>query len=358
MNTTGAVQPVADGVTISIDAMGGDHAPAMVIEGINLALERVTNVRFLLFGRETELAPLLAKWPRVRLVSQIRDTHDVVSSSERPSTALRVAQNSSMRRAIDAVAAGEADGIVSAGNTGALMAMAKFVLKTLPGVDRPAIASAFPTIRGRSVMLDLGANVECSAENLIQFAVMGEVFARKVLGLEQPSVAILNVGEEQLKGNQAVKKAAEVLQHSDLAMRFHGFVEGTDIGAGTVDVIVTDGFTGNVALKTVEGTSRLYSHFLREAFASGWRTRLGALLARPALGQMRRRMDPRNYDGAMFLGLNGVCVKSHGGTDALGFSNAIKVAVRLITDRVNQGIRDDFLYLAGNSPKDPRIATG
>lgn len=358
MNTTGNVQPLSDGVTISIDAMGGDHAPGMVIEGINLALGRLTNVRFLLFGRESELAPLVAKWPRLGPVSEIRDTSDVVSNSERPSTALRAAHNSSMRRAIDAVAAGEADGVVSAGNTGALMAMAKFVLKTLPGVDRPAIASAYPTVRGRSIMLDLGANVDCSAENLVQFAVMGEVFARRVLGLEQPSVAILNIGEEQLKGNQAVKKAAEVLQRSDLAIRFHGFVEGTDIGAGTVDVIVTDGFTGNVALKTAEGTSRLYTHFLREALESGWRTRLGALLARPALRQMRRRMDPRNYDGAMFLGLNGVCVKSHGGTDAHGFCNAIKVAVRLITDRVNQGIKDDFLHLAGDHPKDPRIATG
>lgn len=358
MSTTGNVRPLTNPVTVSIDAMGGDHAPGMVVEGLLLALEQTCDVRYLLFGREKELTPLLAKWPRLRDLAEIRDTTDVVSNNERPSTALRAAQNSSMRRAIDAVAAGDADGVVSAGNTGALMAMAKFVLKTLPGVDRPAIASAYPTIRGRSVMLDLGANAECSAENLVQFAVMGEVFARRVLGLERPSVAILNIGEEQLKGNQAVKKAAEILQHSDLDIRFRGFVEGTDIGAGTVDVIVTDGFTGNVALKTAEGTSRLCTHFLREALASGWRTRLGAFLARPALLQMKRRMDPRNYDGAMFLGLNGVCVKSHGGTDAHGFANAVKVAVRLIADRVNQEIRDDFLYLAGSAPKDPRIATG
>lgn len=359
MKPTGNVRPLAKPVTLSIDAMGGDHAPVMVVEGLDLALDRVRNVQFLLHGREEELRPLLAKWPRLQNAAEIRNATGVVSSSERPSTALRGAADSSMRRAIDAVAAGEADGVVSAGNTGALMAMAKFVLKTLPGVDRPAIATVFPTIRGCSVMLDLGANVECTAENLVQFAVMGEVFARKVLGLEQPSVAILNVGEEHLKGNQAVKKAAEVLQQSDLAIRFHGFVEGTDIGAGTVDVIVTDGFTGNIALKTAEGTSRLYSHFLRQALVSGGlRTKLGALLARPALREMRRRVDPRNYDGAMFLGLNGICVKSHGGTDALGFSNAIRVAARLIADRVNQGIKDDFLYLAGQSPKDPRIATG
>lgn len=359
MKPTGNVRALTKPVTLSIDAMGGDHAPAMVVEGLGLALGRVKNVQFLLHGREGDLEPLVAGVPRLQAAAEIRNASGVVSSSERPSTALRGAADSSMRRAIDAVAAGEADGVVSAGNTGALMAMAKFVLKTLPGVDRPAIATVFPTIRGRSVMLDLGANVECTAENLVQFAVMGEVFARRVLGLEQPSVAILNVGEEHLKGNQAVKKAAEVLQQSDLAIRFHGFVEGTDIGAGTVDVIVTDGFTGNIALKTAEGTSRLYSHFLREALVSGGlRTKLGAFLARPALREMRRRVDPRNYDGAMFLGLNGVCVKSHGGTDALGFSNAVRVAVRLIADRVNQGIRDDFLHLAGQSPKDPRIATG
>jgi glycerol-3-phosphate acyltransferase PlsX len=263
-----------------------------------------------------------------------------------------------MRRAIDAVAAGDADSIVSAGNTGALMAMAKFVFKTLPGVDRPAIASVFPSLRGRTVLLDLGANVNCGADNLVQFAVMGEVFARNVLGLETPSVGLLNVGEEDLKGNDAVKKAATILQQSKLGFRFHGFVEGDDIAMGTVDVIVTDGFTGNIALKTAEGTARLYTHFLKRAFSDSALARLGALLAAPALRKMRARVDPRVHDGAMFLGLNFICVKSHGGTDALGFSNAIGVAARLVADRVNEGIKHDFTCFYADSAIDSKFATG
>jgi Fatty acid/phospholipid biosynthesis enzyme len=225
------------------------------------------------------------------------------------------------------------------------MAMAKFVLKTLPGVDRPAIASVFPTMRGKTILLDLGANIECDAENLVQFAIMGEVFARKVLGLTRPTVGILNVGEEQLKGNDAVRKAAATLQSSALSLHFHGFVEGDDIAAGTVDVVVTDGFTGNIALKTAEGTAKLYAHLLRTALTGSFLGRIGGIFARPALRVMRQRVDPRLHNGAMFLGLNGVCVKSHGGTDGLGFSNAVRVAVQLIADRVNEGIKQDFLCL-------------
>lgn len=349
---------MSDPLIISIDAMGGDNAPDVVVEGINLALDQVSGVRFLLFGREQQLAPLLDRYRKVSAVTEIRDTLEVVSSAAKPSAALRTGRNSSMRRSIDAVAAGEASGVVSAGNTGALMAMAKFVLKTLPGVDRPAIATVFPTLRGRLVMLDLGANIECDANNLVQFAVMGEVFARKVLGLEKPSVGILNVGAEDLKGNDAVKKAAAILQDSSLSISFHGFVEGDDIAAGTVDVIVTDGFTGNIALKTIEGTSRLLREYLKKALTSSPMARMGALLASPALRAMQARVDPRHYDGAMFLGLNGVCVKSHGGTDALGFSNAVRVAVKLIADGVNEGIKQDFVCLGSGSPNDPKMATG
>jgi glycerol-3-phosphate acyltransferase PlsX len=225
-------------------------------------------------------------------------------------------------------------------------------------VDRPAIASVFPSIRGRTVLLDLGANVSCNADNLVQFAVMGEVFARNVLRLENPSVGILNVGEEDLKGNEAVKKAAAILQQSKLAISFRGFVEGDDIAAGTVDVIVTDGFTGNIALKTAEGTARLYTHLLKSALTSSPLARLGAIFAGPALRAMRARVDPRVHDGAMFLGLNGVCVKSHGGTDALGFANAIRVAVKLIADGVNEGIKQDFAYLSSGSGPDPKLAAG
>jgi glycerol-3-phosphate acyltransferase PlsX len=345
-------------LVISVDAMGGDRAPEMVVQGIDLAIRRHSAVRFLLYGRARELEPYLRQYPEVRDAIDIHDTWGVVGSGERPSVALRAGRNSSMRRAIDAVVAGDAHGIVSAGNTGALMAMAKFVMRTLPGVDRPAIATMFPTLRGSSVMLDLGANVECDANNLVQFAVMGEVFARKVLGLDKPSVGILNVGEEDLKGHDSVKKAAAVLQASSLAIRFEGFVEGNDIAAGTVDVFVTDGFSGNIALKSAEGTARLFSHFLKQALRSTWRSRLGAWLAQPALRAMRGLVDPRSYDGAMFLGLNGVCVKSHGGTDAVGFANAIKVAVELIADGVNEGIKQDFACLYGGTAASSQCATG
>lgn len=345
-------------MTISVDAMGGDNAPRMVVEGVNLNLTRHPGVRFLLFGRERQLRPLFDEYPDVRSVAEIRDTIEVVGSGEKPSVALRTGRNSSMRKAIDAVGSGEAAAIVSAGNTGALMAMAKFVMKTLPGVDRPAIATVFPTLRGRTVVLDLGANVECDENNLVQFAVMGEVFSRKVLGLERPTVAILNIGEEDLKGNLAVKKAATILQESNLSFHFYGFVEGNDIGAGTVDVVVTDGFTGNVALKTIEGTSKLFSHYLKTALTSSALARLGAILAGPALRNMKTNMDPRRHDGAMFLGLNGVCVKSHGGTDALGFSNAIHVAVELVRDRVNEGIKEDFASLKAGFSVNSKVATG
>lgn len=336
---------MSTGFTLSIDAMGGDAAPKMVVAGLNRLRNVFPDVRFLLFGRAKEIEPLLKRYKRLREHVEIRDTWEVIGSGDKPSQALRTGQNTSMRRAIDAVASGEAAGIVSAGNTGALMVLAKFVLKTLPGVDRPAIATLIPTRVGQSVILDLGANVECSCDNLVQFAVMGEVFARKVLKLEKPSVGLLNIGEEDLKGKESIKKAAAILQDSRLAIRFHGFVEGNDIAEGTVDVFVTDGFSGNIALKTAEGTARLYSHFLREAFRKSLMARLGALLAARALKRMREKVDPRRYDGAMFLGLNGICVKSHGGTDSVGFANAVRTAVGLISDQVNEEIKNDFVCL-------------
>ncbi|MEQ8664359.1 MAG: phosphate acyltransferase PlsX [Rhodospirillales bacterium] len=333
-------------ITLSVDAMGGDSAPAMTVAGVDLALEMLPGIRVILFGDEAQIEPLVAGGSsRLRERVEVRHTSHAVASDEKPSVALRNGRESSMRLAINAVKNEEAAGIISAGNTGALMAMAKFVLKTLPGIDRPAIATFFPTQRSESVMLDLGANVECDADNLVQFAVMGEVFARKVLGLKQPTIGILNVGAEDLKGNQAVKGAAQVLQQTHLPIHFHGFVEGDDIGAGTVDVIVTDGFTGNVALKTAEGTVKMFGHFLKEALNSTLGSKLGAILARPALNTFKQKVDPRRYNGAMFLGLNGICVKSHGGTDAFGFANAIKVAADLVNNQVNDDIRRDFVNL-------------
>src|SRR5436305_10767189 len=296
--------------------MGGDRAPAMVVKGADIALERHPNTRFLIFGAEAQIAPLVTKLPRLAEAAELLHTDEVVLDDAKPSLALRTARRSSMRLAIDAVADGRADGVVSAGNTGALMAIAKFALKTLPGIDRPAIATFFPTRRGESVMLDLGANIECDADNLVQFALMGDAFARSVLGLTQPTIGLLNVGSEDLKGHDAVRAAAMQLRAENSPVKFHGFIEGNDIAAGTVDAIVTDGFTGNVALKTAEGTARLFSEFLRAAFKHSLLARIGYLFAADALKKMRERMDPRRYNGAMFLGLNGIAVKSHGGADA------------------------------------------
>ena len=335
---------------ISLDAMGGDKAPAMVVDGAAIAHERDPSLRFLIFGDQAVIGPLLAANPRLREAAELRHTADKIGSDAKPSAALRGGRNSSMRLAIDAVRGGDAEAVVSAGNTGALMAMAKFVLRTLESIDRPAIASFFPTLRGESVMLDLGANVECGAENLAQFAVMGEAFARAVLGVHQPSIGLLNVGSEELKGHDEVRAAAATLRAGRLSGQFHGFVEGNDITEGTTDVVVTDGFTGNIALKTAEGTARLYSEFLRGAFRSSLSAKLGYVLARHALAKVRERTDPRRYNGAMFLGLNGVVVKSHGGTDAIGFANAIGVAADMIASDINSRIGREIAHLATPSP--------
>ena len=322
--------------------MGGDGAPNVVVAGVNLVLDRQPDLKFLLFGDEERLTPLVERFPRVKAACQIRHAADVISNEVKVAKALRGGRNSSMRLAIDAVRSGEAAGIVSAGNTGALMATAKMVLKMLPGIHRPAIATYFPTQRGMSVMLDLGANVECDAENLIQFAVMGTVFSRNVLGLATPTVGLLNVGVEGFKGNEAVREASATLQESPLLLKFHGFVEGDDIGAGMVDVVVTDGFTGNIALKTTEGVAKMFAFYLRRAMTGTLRARIGALLAKAALQAFRAHLDPRRYNGAMFVGLNGICVKSHGGTDAFGFSHAIAVAADLVRHGFNDKIKEDL----------------
>lgn len=329
-------------VRISLDAMGGDHAPEMVVAGAEIALKRLPHLKFLMFGDEARIKPLLAKCPNLDAVTEVFHAPQEVTMEDKPSVALRQRRESSMRLAINAVKDGSAQGVISAGNTGALMAMAKFVLKTLPGIDRPAIATYMPTQRGETVMLDLGANVECDENNLVQFALLGEVFARVLFGLEKPSVGLLNVGIEELKGNESVKKAASILREINLPIRFEGFVEGDDLAKGTVDVIVTDGFTGNIALKTAEGTARLLVHFLRETFQSSFWAKIGYLLARRSLQRFRHRMDPRRYNGAMLLGLNGIAVKSHGGTDALGFSNAIGVCHDLIANGLNETIREEL----------------
>jgi glycerol-3-phosphate acyltransferase PlsX len=346
-----------DSLTIALDAMGGDHAPHIVVRGANMARRRFPNARFLMFGDERRVAPLLRKLKRLRDRCTIRHTESFVTNEAKPSVAVRQGRQSSMQLAINAVRDGEAHGIVSAGNTGALMAMAMLTLKTLPGIDRPAIAAIFPNRLSECVMLDLGANVEADAYNLIQFCVLGEVFARSVLGRidGKPSVGLLNVGTEDVKGHDAVRQAATMLRELELPIRFHGFVEGDDIAKGTVDVIVTDGFTGNIALKTIEGSVRLYSDFLRKAFTSSIAARLGYMLARRGLKKLKARVDPRRYNGAVFLGLNGIVVKSHGGTDAFGFANAIGVAVDMARQGYNQKIIDELALFGSDRLSNSRL---
>ncbi len=337
---------MSQGYSLAVDAMGGDKAPEVVLDGLELAAERHPEARFLLVGDEARLGALLAQRKRAARICSLRHAPDVIAAEMKPTAALRHGRNSSMRLAIDAVAAGEAAGVVSAGNTGALMALAKVVVKTLPEIDRPALAAIAPSARGDVVMLDLGANVQCDARNLVEFAVMGDAFARAVLGLPEPSIGLLNVGSEELKGDDRVRQAAEVLRESHIASHFHGFVEGHDIAAGTVDVVVTDGFTGNVALKTGEGAMKLMRDLLKQVFTSTIPARLGYLLARPALDRLREWMDPRRYNGAIMLGLRGVVVKSHGGTDALGFAHAVDVAMDMVTHRFNDRIREGLSRLA------------
>jgi glycerol-3-phosphate acyltransferase PlsX len=343
---------VTEAYTIAVDAMGGDRAPDMVVSGLNMAAERHPAARFLLLGDETRLTKLLRRHKRAGAHCTVRHAPEIIAGDLKPTAALRL-RNSSMRLAIDAVAAGEAAGVVSAGNTGALLALSKIVVKTLPGISRPAMAAIFPSARGDVVMLDLGANVDCDARNLIEFAVMGDVFARTVLGLTDPTIGLLNVGSEEVKGDDRLRGVANVLRESHLGPQFHGFVEGHDIAAGTTDVIVTDGFTGNVALKTGEGALKLVGGLLRQVFSSSLSARLGYLLARPGLDRLREWLDPRRYNGAVMLGLNGVVVKSHGGTDAAGFAHAVDVAMDMVVHRFNDRIREGLARIAFPQPGTP-----
>jgi glycerol-3-phosphate acyltransferase PlsX len=330
-------------LTVSVDAMGGDEGPHVVVDALARSVLRHPTVSFILHGDETELKALFDK--RVKLLEKVRIVHaaERVRMEEKPSLALRRGRNTSMWHAIDSVKTKEAQVAVSAGNTGALMAMSMFQLGTLEGISRPAIAALWPTKRGQSVVLDVGANVVVDDAQLVDFAIMGQAFARAVLGLERPTVGILNVGSEDAKGNDAVKGAAHILRNAkNLPMEFCGFVEGDDIGEGTVDVVVTDGFTGNIALKTAEGTAKTVIYFLRSALRRSVFGQVGALIASGALNALRRKLDPRAANGGIFLGLDGVVVKSHGGADALGFASALDMAIdmakagviaRIVADR-------------------------
>lgn len=316
-------------VVLSLDAMGGDNAPEAIVHGAALALLRHPYVKFLLHGDEAQLNALLDARQDLKSASTVVPAEDQVSMEDKPSEAVRRGRNTSMWRAIDSVRQGEAKAVVSAGNTGALMAMGKIQLKTMPGISRPAIAALWPTVEGECVVLDLGANLETSDKQLVEFAIMGEAFAQVELGLEKPSVGLLNIGEEELKGHEEIRSAAQTLRTQMPDMDYRGFVEGSDIGTGAVDVVVCDGFTGNIALKTAEGTARQFATLLSMALRRTWLSKLGALLASSAFRALRTKMDPNQSNGGVFLGLGGLVVKSHGGTDAAGFATAIEVALNM-----------------------------
>lgn len=334
---------MTNSLIIALDAMGGDFGPEVVIPAAAMAYEALGGqVRFQFYGREAEIRKFLNEHSALITASEVIHTDKVISSNDKPSVALRAGRDSSMRLAIDAVKDGRAHAIVSAGNTGALMATAKMVLKCLPGITRPAIASVFPTKNSDIVMLDLGANVTCDAEILTQFAVLGSVYARVVKGVATPTVGLLNIGSEDMKGHDEVRAAAAILSSVKFPGRYYGFVEGNDIPLGTVDVVVTDGFTGNVVIKVAEGVAHLSSDLLKEAFMSSPIAKFGGLLAYGALKKMKKRLDPRAYNGGMFLGLNGICVKSHGGMNAQGFYHAIMVAVNLVKNDYNRRVAKEM----------------
>ena len=318
-------------VRIALDAMGGDHGPSVIVAGAQIAFDRHPDTEFILFGDRAKVAPLLERHPDLS-ASRLVHTDVAVRMDDKPSQALRQGRwKSSMWLAIDAVKRGEADVAISAGNTGALMAMAKFHLRTVPGIDRPAIAAIWPTLRGRSIVLDVGAMIGADAEQLVQLAVMGSAMARTLFDIERPRVGLLNIGVEEVKGLEPVREAAKILRDGSFAhIDYSGFVEGDDIGKGTVDVVVTEGFSGNIALKTAEGTARQFAGYLKSAMSQSLLTKIGALIAKDAFRTLRDKMDPRQSNGGVFLGLNGVVIKSHGGTDPEGFAAAIDVGYGMV----------------------------
>ena len=333
---------------IAVDAMGGDEGVRVMIEGAALARRRHDRFKFLLVGDEQRIKDALEHHPNLRGASEILHCEDVVSGDEKPTQALRRAKTTSMGLAINAVKSGDAGAAVSAGNTGALMAMAKLALRTMPGIDRPALSALLPTLGDNDlVMLDLGANTECDARNLVQFAIMGAAYSRIVTGREAPRVRLLNIGTEETKGTENLQTAAAQLRAAaqELSIAFDGFVEADKLGRGDVDVVVTDGFSGNIALKAVEGTARFVADLLRRAFASSLRSKFGFLVSRPATELLKHHLDPNNPNGAVFLGLNGVVVKSHGSASALGVANAVAVTARLLEEDLTDRIAADLARL-------------
>ena len=329
-------------VTIALDAMGGDHGPSVVIPAAAIVLIRHPEARFLLVGDAARIEPELKAQPALAAKSELIHTDVAVAMDAKPSQALRKGRyHSSMWLALDAVKDGRADAAVSAGNTGALMVMAKFCLKTLAGIDRPAIAAIWPTVDSECIVLDVGANVGADSRQLVEFELMGAAMARALFGVEKPSIGLLNIGVEEVKGLDGIREAAAVLKEAPIPIRYHGFVEGDDVGRGEVAVVVTDGFTGNIASKTAEGTAQQIGEYLRAAMGRSLLARIGAVLAQGAFRALKEKMDPRQLNGGIFLGLNGIVVKSHGGTDATGFASALDLAYDMASNGVVKQLASD-----------------
>ncbi|MCB2048764.1 MAG: phosphate acyltransferase PlsX [Novosphingobium sp.] len=330
---------------IAVDAMGGDEGVRVMIEGAALARRRHDRFKFLLVGDEKRIKAALDNHPNMRGASEVLHAEDTIAGDEKPSQALRRAKTTSMGMAVEAVKSGDAGAAVSGGNTGALMAIAKIALRTMPGIDRPALAALLPTLGDNDlVMLDLGANTECDARNLVEFAVMGAAYSRVATGRAAPRVRLLNIGTEEIKGTDALQEAAAVLRRAegDLALSFDGYAEADILGSGQFDVVVTDGFSGNIALKAVEGTAKFVADLLKRSFTSSLRSKFGFLISRPATELLRHHLDPNNHNGAVFLGLNGIVVKSHGGASAAGVANAVAVTARLLEEDVTERIKADL----------------
>lgn len=341
-------------ITISIDAMGGDEGPSMVVPGLDILLLRQPDVRFLLFGESDKIEPVLANYPRVGDASSVIHCDVTVAMDEKPSQALRSGRGkSSMWKAIEAVKEGDASFCISAGNTGALMAMSKFCLRTMANIERPAIAAIWPTLRGESIVLDMGATIGADAQQLVDFAMMGGAMARALFDLKKPTVGLLNVGVEEVKGLEEIRTAGRILREADENhFEYFGFVEGNDLGKGTVDVVVTEGFTGNIALKTAEGTAKQISGYLRDAMTRTWRARLGYLLAKSAFDRLREKMDPGRVNGGVFLGLNGIVIKSHGGADPAGFASATELGFNIVKNGLLEKISSDMTSGTASSKED------
>ena len=339
-------------VRIALDAMGGDFGPEVVIPGAALALERRPDSSFIFFGKEAAVRPLLDRHPKLAACATVKHADVAIQMHEKPTQALRTGRRvSSMWMALEAVKAGEADCAVSAGNTGALMAMAKICLRTMAQIERPAMAAIWPTIRGESIVLDVGASIGADAQHLVDLAVMGAAMAHILFDLERPTVGLLNVGVEEIKGLEEVKAASRMLREADLAaLSYQGFVEGDDIGKGTVDVVVTEGFAGNIALKTAEGTAKQVAEYFRDAMNRSFTAKIGYFLARRAFDALRDKMDPRHANGGVFLGLDGVVIKSHGGTDALGYAGAIEIGYEMVRHRLLDRIRETLMLADEDRP--------